>query len=403
MKVLLAHKFHRLTGGAEVYYFDVARVLKKFSHEVGYFSTIHPDNLSTGDFESFVSAPSYDTGSLISRVTGSRDIFYSTNNRDAMLKAIDDFKPDVLHAFAVHVHLTPSIFEAAKMRGVPVLVSCNDYKHICPNYKMYHSGRLCEDCKGGRFMKAVKNKCCKESLVFSVASAIEAYVHEYIGVYEKYVDRFLFASEFMLEKTREFWSDKKVNYGILKNPFDASSYSPVYQGRYALYFGRIIDEKGVDRIVDAAKKITIPIKIIGDGPDLEKLKQEASRYDLQHIEFLGPMWGDKLNTVLYGARFVVVPSLWHENFPYVIFQAFAAGKPVIGSIRGGIPELIGEERGMLFDPDKVDDLAGCMRELWDHTEACEHMGKLARNYVIKDFSDEVFHESLMSNYQAVLS
>lgn len=403
MKVLLTHKFHRLTGGAEVFYFDVARVLKKFGHEVGYFSTSHPDNLTTGDFESFVPAPSYDIGGLITRIAGSRDIFYSASNRDAMLKAIDDFKPDVLHAFAVHVHLTPSIFEAAKMRGVPVLVSCNDYKHICPNYKLYHSGRLCEDCKGGHFLRAVKNKCCKDSLIFSVASSIEAYVHEHLGVYEKYVNRFLFASEFMLDKTKEFWVDKSVDYGVLKNPFEASDYDPVYSGEYALYFGRIIDEKGVDRIVEAAKKIPIPVKIIGDGPDLEKLQKEASRFGLSQIEFLGPMWGDELKNVLYDARFVIVPSLWHENFPYVIFQAFAAGKPVIGSLRGGIPELIGDDRGLLFDPDKADGLADCMRGLWEDTDTCERMGKIARDYVVKGFSDDVFYESLMSNYQAVLT
>lgn len=402
MRVLLTHKFHRLTGGAEVFYFDVSRVLKKFGHDVGYFSTSHPDNVSTGDFENFVSAPSYDNGGLISRIAGSRDIFYSAKNREAMLKAIDDFEPDVLHAFAVHIHLTPSIFEAAKMRGVPVVVSCNDYKHICPNYKMYHSGRVCEDCKGGHFLRAVKNKCCKDSLIFSVASTIEAYVHEYLGVYEKYVDRFLFASEFMLEKTREFWTDKQVNYGVLKNPFDVSKYSPVYQGDYTLYFGRIIEEKGVDRIVDAAKKTSIPIKIIGSGPDLAKLQAEVVQNNLTHVEFLGAMWGEELNRMLHGARFVIVPSLWHENFPYVIFQAFAVGKPVLGSFRGGIPELIGNDRGLLFDPDNINELAASMERLWNDVDECKRMGYAAREYLEREFSDDVFYESLMSNYRAVI-
>ena len=402
MRVLLSHKFHRVTGGAEVFYFDVARVLKKHGHKVGFFSSSHSDNVSTGDFEYFVPAPSYDSGGLISRIVGSRDIFYSTVNRDAMLKAIDEFKPDILHAFAVHVHLTPSIFEAAKMRGVPVLVSCNDYKHICPNYKLYHSGRLCEDCKEGHFLNALKNRCCKGSIIFSAASSLEAYIHDYLGVYEKYIDRFLFASEFMLNKTKEFWPDKHVQYGILKNPFDVTEYQAVYHGQYALYFGRIVDEKGVDRIIDAARQTNIPIKIIGDGPDLCSLKSEVERYALSQVEFLGAMWGDDLNYVLSNARFVIVPSLWPENFPYVIFQAFASGKPVIGSLRGGIPELIGNDRGLLFEPDNPNELASSMVKLWKDENACIFMGKQARDYVVKGFSDDFFYESLMFNYQAVL-
>jgi glycosyltransferase involved in cell wall biosynthesis len=402
MKVLLTHKFHRLTGGAEVFYFDVARVLKKYGHQVGYFSTSHEDNVVTGDFERFVPPPRYESGGLMVRIAGSRDIFYSSSNRDAMLKAIDDFQPDVLHAFAVHVHLTPSIFEAAKMRGVPVIVSCNDYKHICPNYKLYHSGHHCEDCKGGRFYNAVKNKCSKDSLIFSTASAIEAYTHEYFNVYERYVDRFLFASEYMLNKTKEFWADKDIDYGILKNPFDASAYSAFYRGDYAFYFGRIVDEKGVDRILDAARRFKLPIKIVGDGPELGELKLRAESEGLSHVEFLGPMWGDDLVKLLEGCRFVVVPSLWNENFPYVIFQAFAAGKPVIGSLRGGIPELVGDERGLLFDPDNVEELADCMKRLWEGEDECKRMGMKAHEYVVREFSNDVFYDSLMSNYKEVL-
>jgi glycosyltransferase involved in cell wall biosynthesis len=106
--------------------------------------------------------------------------------------------------------------------------------------------------------------------------------------------------------------------------------------------------------------------------------------------------------LLEGCRFVVVPSLWNENFPYVIFQAFAAGKPVIGSLRGGIPELVGDERGLLFDPDNVEELADCMKRLWEGEDECKRMGMKAHEYVVREFSNDVFYDSLMSNYKEVL-
>ncbi|MFK5951349.1 MAG: glycosyltransferase [Methylococcales bacterium] len=403
MKIILAHKFFKYTGGAEVFFLETGRVLKENGHEVAYFSTTAQDNIDSEYSNYFVTPPDYNNGGLIKRTLAIGNIIYSNKAKENFAALIRDFKPDIIHAFAIHVHLTPSILEAAKEAGVPVVMSCNDYKHICPNYKIFDGTHICEACKGGRFYNAVFKKCCKDSLVFSTASAIEAYVHERKKVYDKLVDRYLFASEFMLNKTKEFWAKKTIDYGVMKNPFNASQYHPVYQGDYALYFGRIISEKGVDRIIEAAKKTSIPIKIIGDGPDLHRLQQEVSKHGLSHVDFLGAMWGEELNQILYGARFVIVPSLWHENFPYVIFQAFSAGKPVIGSQRGGIPELVSEERGLLFDPDNVKELVACMDQLWNDTDQCKRMGQLARQYVETEFSDDVFYDSIMSNYKAVIS
>lgn len=403
MKVLLVHKYHSLKGGAEVFYFEVARVLREHGHTVAFFSTEGSENLNAEGVLYTVPQPSYVENGVVRKILGAGDMFYSNDNKRAMLAAIDDFKPDIVHVFAIHVHLSPSVLEAAKERGVPVVMSCNDYKHICPNYKLYDGKGICEACKGGRFYQASLKRCCKGSLVFSVASTIEAYVHQYKNVYRRLVDRYLFSSSFMLEKTKDFWASFDFDHGFLRNPFDASEYRVELSGEYALYFGRLVDEKGVDRILEAARHSSVPIKIVGDGPELESLKAMVHSNDLTHVSFLGALWGDDLKSVLYKARFVVVPSLWHENFPYVIFQSFAAGKPVIGSMRGGIPELVNEERGLLFDPDCVEQLVGCMNRLWENPDQCVSMGRSARQFVESQFSDERFYQDLMLNYRSVMA
>lgn len=402
MRILLAHKYHSLKGGAEVFYFEVARVLRAQGHTVAFFSTESSDNSKVEGPLYTVAQPSYTEEGFFRKVLGASSMFYSLDNKQAMLAAIDDFKPDIVHAFAIHVHLSPSILEAAKERGVPVAMSCNDYKHICPNYKLYDGRGVCEACKGGRFYQASLKRCCKGSLAFSVASTIEAYVHQHKDVYRGLVDRYLFSSDFMLEKTKEFWKGFEFNYGILRNPFNAAEYRAELSGEYALYFGRIVEEKGVDRIVEAARSSAIPIKIVGDGPELELLKGAVKKYNLTNVDFLGPLWGEELKAVLYKARFVIVPSLWHENFPYVIFQAFAAGKPVIGSTRGGIPELVNEERGLLFDPDVVEQLVACMDRLWQNPDECADMGRCARKFVESHFSDEAFYKDLILNYRSII-
>lgn len=405
MKVLLAHKFLHVTGGAEVFFLETGRLLEQHENEVVYFSTESSENLPSPFSRYFVTPPNYRTGSLVNRAKGIGKMIWSFDAKNKFARLIADTKPDLIHVFAIHVHLTPSILAAAYEAGVPVVMSCNDYKHICPNYKLFHHGKICTDCKQGRFYKAIKNRCCKDSLVYSVASALEAYVHNSIGVYRKYIHTYLFSSEFMQRETERFWGAGAFRWDMLRNPFDSQSYpySPDYDD-YGLYFGRLIDEKGVDVLIRAAS-ITpyIKLKIVGNGPDEESLKKLVFDLGINNIEFMGPLWGDELNSVLKLARFVVVPSVWHENFPYVINQAFAFGKPVIGADRGGITELVAHgQRGLVYPADDIDSLACALQELWNYPEKAVAMGRRAKEFSDTEFNDKRQYERLMNIYTGVL-
>lgn len=118
----------------------------------------------------------------------------------------------------------------------------------------------------------------------------------------------------MANKTEEFWGRGRVQMDFLRNPFDADAHHvPVHAGDYMLYFGRLIDEKGVDVLVEAARSAPgVPVVIVGEGPDRDKLERAAA--SLENVRVVGPAWGADLKAWLHGARAVVVPSLWHENF-----------------------------------------------------------------------------------------
>ena len=149
MKVILAHKFFKLTGGAEKFFFETGRVLEENGHQVAYFSTSSDDNVDSDYSDYFVRPPEYKSDGVFNRLASIKKIIYSSEAKAQFSRLIEDFKPDLVHVFAIHVHLTPSILEAAKEAGVPVLKSCNDYKHISPNYKLFDSSGLCESSKGG--------------------------------------------------------------------------------------------------------------------------------------------------------------------------------------------------------------------------------------------------------------
>jgi len=404
VRVLLAHNHYQVSGGAEFFYLEVGRVLEKMGHQVAYFS-ISQEGQTTPWKQYFPKGNEFRKKSLLKSVVGFPRMIYSRDAKDAIEKLITDFKPDVLHAFAIYLELTPSILDAAKAANVRILMSCNDYKHICPNYKLFHHGKVCEDCKGGRFFKATLNRCAHDSTIFSVASTLEAYAHEAMGIYRKNVDIFLFASEFMARKTEEFWGHETFKWRKLRNPFNPLQYEAnPCPGGYALYFGRIIDEKGVNILIDAALKVEqIPVIIVGDGPDLESLEDQVKATGVTNIKFVGAKWGDELSEIIKGCRYVVVPSLWHENFPYVILQAFAHAKPVIGTKRGGIPEMVRHrERGLLYEATDSEELANAMRTLNSDGRLVERMGIAARSFVESEFNDDLFYENMMRVYNEVL-
>jgi glycosyltransferase involved in cell wall biosynthesis len=402
MRILLAHNNYTIQGGAEVFFHEIARVLEKNGHEVEMF-TCAEEGLHARYSEHFPKVAHFSEGNLLAKSFRVPSIVYNRASRAGMTKVLQDFRPDILHCFAIYGRMTPSILDAAREAGVPTVMSCNDYKHICPNYKLFHHGSLCEDCKGGKFYSAIKNRCCHDSLAVSTVSALEAYAHNRTNIWRKNVDRFLFASRFMEGKTREFWGEGRFLTDILQNPFDASDhYIEPNVGTTILYFGRLIEEKGVNVLLDAARQCQhVQVVIAGDGPD--RLQVEAAASELPNVCFAGPAWGDDLKQHLSRARAVVVPSLWHENFPYVILQAFAAGKPVIGSRRGGIPELVeAGPHGWLFEPTRPMELAAVIQRVAQLSdEEVKSMGSYAQRYVTVTFSDDAIYAELKRIYGEV--
>lgn len=405
MKVLLVHKFFHVTGGSEIFFFEAEQVLKRHGHQVACFSTIDPRNKPSQYSSYFVKAPEFHKNNLLKRASQIVKIVYSFDAKKKMRKLLKDFKPDIVHVFTIFSHISPSILDACRQAEVPVVMSCNDYKHICPNQKMFHHQRLCQDCKGGKFYHAVINRCCHDSLAFSMASCLEAYIHHKFNLVRKNVNTFLFANDFMAEKTKEFWGAEDLQWRKLVNPFNSPEYEACYEyGDYCMFFGRFFPEKGVDVLLKAMDQLPDKkLVIVGEGPEKVHLMSLVEKLKLENVEFIGPKWGVQLDIYLKKARFVIVPSIWHENFPYVILQAFSRGKAVIGSCRGGIEELVEDGKyGLTYPAEDYKALAECIRILWNNSDIAVKMGRTAKEFADKEFNDESFYNHLIQIYKDVL-
>ncbi len=409
MKVLLANKFFYPMGGEEVYIYEMASILEENGHEAIVFSTRHPGNWPSRYERYFIDQIELDGKSsrmnLRRKIITFSKLIYSLDAKRRLKELIRETKPDVAHIFNIGYYLSPSIIYAIKEAGIPVVQSVNNYKIVCPNQRLFqqqNKAQLCFKCKNGKFYHAVIEKCIKNSFMGSMIGTIENYIYKLLGTYTKHIDCFVVANNFMENLLEGYGIDKKKIVKVL-HPLRVNKFEPCYKGEdYYVYFGRLSSEKGVFTLVKAAKEVSkARLVIIGDGSLEIPLKDFVASNHIKNVGFLGSKWGDDMKKIVRKAKFVIVPSEWYENSPYVIYQAFALGKPVIGSdVKGGISELIQDgKNGLLFPSGNSNVLAEKINYLLDREDLIKEMSVNARRFAEDRFDTEKVYKKFISIYQ----
>lgn len=116
-----------------------------------------------------------------------------------------------------------------------------------------------------------------------------------------------------------------------------------------LFVGRLIETKGVNIVLQLAKKIkSLNFYILGNGPLKETVIKEAQSNE--NLQFLGRVENTKLNIYYAAADLTLVPSLVDEGFGFVVMESLACGTPVVASERGGLQESVNTKTGILVQP-----------------------------------------------------
>src|SRR5262249_17892080 len=133
VRVVNVNKFHYRRAGAETAYFDLARLLEERGHEVIPFAMLHPENEPT-PWSRFV-APEVEFRAPAGpweRLRRAANVLYSRPARDRFAALLREARPDLVHLHNIAHQLSPSILDAAREAGVPVVQSLHDYKLTCP-------------------------------------------------------------------------------------------------------------------------------------------------------------------------------------------------------------------------------------------------------------------------------
>lgn len=405
MKFLFCNKFFWLKGGAEVSFFETAKLLESKGHKVVFFSMKHSGNFPSPYEKYFVSKVDYEGGgSICSKIKAAGRLLYSFEAKAKIEKLIKEERPDIVHLNNIHHQISPSILHTFKKWNLPVVMTLRDYKIVCPTYSMLANGKPCEKCKGGKYYWCLINKCTKNSYAKSLVNVVEMYLHHKILHIYDLIDVFISPSKFLKEKLEEMGFKKKVAY--LPNFIDAEDYELEYKytQKTICYFGRLSKEKGLFTLLDAMKGIDVKLKIIGDGSLKECLRLKVKSENSDNVYFLGYKVREELKNEIKNSMVVVFPSECYENNPRTVLESFALGKPVVGARIGGIPELVKDnETGLTFEPGNTKDLRDKIEILLAKPDKIVEMGKNARKFVEENFKPEKHYEQLMEIYKMAMA
>ena len=315
-------------------------------------------------------------------------------------QAIDEFRPDVVHFHNTLPQVSPAAYRVAKRNGAAVVQTLHNFRLICPSGLMYRDGKPCETCVGQKVpLSSIVHACYRGSRAQSATVAAMLTVHRAIGTWERDVDLYLSPSAFLRDKVvaAGLPAEKimvKPNF-LYPDPGEGD-----HRGMYVLFASRITETKGIETLLQAYERHPegLPPLWVAHTGDLMPLVTAAAEKD-SRIRSLGQIDRAELLRAMQNARALVFPSIWYENFPMSITEAFASSLPVVGSRLGALPELIEDGvSGLLFEPGSPDDLAEKLQLIAAGGPRLAAMSKAARHAYVTRYSVDTAYELLLNAY-----
>lgn len=304
------------------------------------------------------------------------------------IDVLDDYEPDLVHIQHLH-YFSFEFIPIAKSRGLPVVYTLHEFMLMCARggQLLREDMEICEkpvpekcaDCirhhrlsgdygqhdQHGRMgrvagqlpdglrrvLEGVAGPVIPAELddegrrVFAAAAGARL---DFIGERAKMVDLFISPSGFLRQKFIDVGmidADRIIHSdnGFDVTPFSGFERRPSDVLRFG-FVGTIAPYKGIHVLVDAFEEIQddgVELQVWGDLDTFIEYKQELlPRATNPRTKFMGRFENGRIAEVLGGIDVLIVPSLWFENSPLTIHEAWLARMPVIASDRGGMAELV---------------------------------------------------------------
>lgn len=391
MKILLVHNFYGSTApsGENAVYEAERDLLRRHGHEVVEF-TRHSDEIrGQGTW-----------GAL----KGALSVPWNPFSSARLRRVLSLERPEIMHVHNSFPLLSPAIFHAAAGFPVACVLTLHNYRLFCPAGIPMRAGRICTACIDSRSVcPALRYGCYRDSRIATMPLAVSVALHRALGTWRNKVDAFITLTEF-----------QRSNMTAAGLPFDKMYVKPNYfpgnptvvpwaeRGNYAVFAGRLSEEKGLRALVQAWSSWgsdAPELRIVGDGPLRGELEKAAGF----PIRFLGQLSADETMRQIAHARLQLLPSECFEGFPMVVREAFAVGTPAAVSDLGPLPLIVNHGiNGVVFETTNPQSLLAIVRNAWQAPGLLERWGMGARKSFETLYTEDINYAQLMEIYQAAI-
>ncbi|HEV2274359.1 MAG TPA: glycosyltransferase [Acidobacteriaceae bacterium] len=383
-KVLLVHNSYRQQGGEDQVVNAEAELLRSYGHEVRLY---HANNADIRHGLSVVG-----------------QVVWNQQSYRELRALIQRERPEVVHVHNTFPIISPSALYAAAEEALPVVHTLHNYRLLCPGATFYRDGEVCEDCvRRQSLLPAVIHGCYRQSRLTTAAAVMGLTAHRVAHSWQRHVAAYIALTEFARSKFVESGFDPrklhvKPNF-IGRDPGVGSG-----SGGYALFVGRLTEEKGVATLINAWKELgsEFRLEIVGEGP-LSPLVQ-AAQESMPNVRWHGWVPKSEVLSLMQGASMLIMPSEWYEGFPVTLVEAFATGLPAVVSRIGSLALLVEEGRtGLHFEAGNPSEVASTVRYLFSVPEVRESMRWAARREYEKKYTAEANYAMLSQVYSSALN
>ena len=383
MKALVVHNYYQIAGGEDHVFNNEVKLLNEFKSDSIPFD-FNNKNINT----------------FSSKIRVSLSLLYSYDSFKRIICKINKTTPDIVHVHNYFPLISPSVFYACKRKGIPVVHTLHNFRAICPTALLMYGGKINENSINNSPWWTVRKKVYKNSFFGTLFLSLMVFTHKKIGTWNKRVDRYIALTNFAKEKYIEAgWPAEKI---VVKPNFIEDPFKSVFEYKnenYAIYIGRLSEEKGIDILLNSWSKKNQKLLIVGDGP----LRKNVESCENSNVVYLGKKEKEEVLELVHNASFLIMASTWYEGFPMVLVEAMACGTAAIVPDLGGMGEIVKDgTTGLHFEPGSTADLSRKVDQLFNSSEEQKRMGLNARNEYLEKYTPEKNYEMLIDIYQQAI-
>jgi glycosyltransferase involved in cell wall biosynthesis len=308
---------------------------------------------------------------------------YNAGMAHDVAQIIREEEPDVVNTHNL-MGFSSGVIGGVREAGLHVAHTIHDQYLLCPRSTMFRRG----------------DNCARQCLICKMYALPRKISTRHIGAV-------IGVSQFVLNRHIDFGYFPFATRHVIYNGIEIDERQEIVaQDRHPAFrfgfLGQIRPTKGLEQLIDAFSAMSasgIELHIAGQGDEKYERRLRQKTQDNVKITWRGYVNAKEFLTDI---DVLVVPSLLHDTAPLVLMEAMKEGTPILGAIRGGIPEFVSEETGWLYDPSEPLALNHSLQNCVNSRERFPDMRRAARA-MAKKFDDKKFLDAYLNVYQELSS